>query len=430
MKGAVDRLVMSPIVERALTRHRGASSCLTVKVRIVIQSVFLTGCLLAVAAQAETTAKTAHARESLNALEYESAIEQAHEVIARYDSPHERYSAALIDPLLVVGEALMALERPADAFLAFERAQSISRVNHGLHSVEQIPSLRWQAKALVALDDYRSATDRLETGYLISLDQYPENSPEALAAALELADWYAAHFHVFFARALYDRAFRIATVLDADVEQRVGILRQIAWTYRMEFYPTRFPGKFRPSTACCGGHSTSIRFGRLSSANRRSADRALIAAANLLGESQSANRELLADVLLELGDWYMLRDRKERARETYVGVWDLIDEARRAEVFGQPAVLYRPHPGNPQRPPEPYDPTPHVGFIQIAVRVNDNGHVRAGPKVERSIPENLLAIKYLRQARYARFRPAFDDGELSNSGEAKVLYAFRYHPRQ
>ncbi len=372
----------------------------------------------------------ADARDSLNALEYENAIAQAGEVIARYDSPHERYSAALVDPLLVAGEAYMALEQPVEAFIAFERAQSIARVNHGLHSVEQIPSLRWQAKALMALEDYRGANDRLETAYLISLDRYPENSPEALAATLELADWYAEHFHVFFARMLYDRAYRITVALNVAVEQRVRILRQVAWTYRMEFYPTRFPGKFRPSTASFGGHATSIRFGRLSAANRRSADRALMAAADLLDETESANPALLAEVLLELGDWYMLRDRKERARETYVNVWNLIDETRRDEVFGQPMVLYRPHPGNPQRPPEPYDPTPHVGFIQIAVRVNDNGHVRAGPKVERSVPENLLAIKYLRQARYARFRPAFDDGELSDNGEAKVLYAFRYHPRQ
>lgn len=370
------------------------------------------------------------ARESLNAREYAAAIDQAQALIASHDSPHERYSAVLIDPLMVKGEAHLALEQPVDAYVAFERAQSISRVNHGLHSVEQIPSLRWQAKALVALEDYRSANDRLEAAYLISLDQYPENSPEALAAALELADWYAEHFHVYFARALYDRAFRIADALEVAVEQRVRILRQIAWSYRMEFYPTRFPGKFRPSNACCGGHSTSIRFGRLSAANRRTADRALVTAANLVGEGAPADRGLLADVLLELGDWYMLRDRKERARETYAKVWDLIDEARRDEIFGRPTVLYRPHPGNPQKPPQPYDPTPHVGFIQIAVRVNDNGQVRAGPKVERSIPDNLLAIKYLRQARYARFRPAFDDGELSDKGEAMVLYAFRYHPRQ
>ena len=375
------------------------------------------------------TADMAAARGLLEAREFGAALEQAESVLERYASPYERYAAELVDPLLVAGDAHLALEQPLAAYRQFQRAQSIQRQSYGLNSPEQLTTLYRQADALVALGDYHGANDRHEMAYSIARDHLPSDSPTALDAALRLADWYAEHFHLYFARAMYDRAFEIAVSVEVPLEQRVRILRQIAWTYRMELYPTKGPGRFRPTTSCCGGYTAALRFGRLSAPNRKSAERALATAANLLGREPAANRTLLADVLLDLGDWYILRDRRERASETYHLVWELVDTERREVLFSRPMMLYRPHPGSPQKPREPYDPTPKFGFIEIAVRVNDEGRVRSGPKVQESRPENLLPIKYLRQARFARFRPAFVDGELRDDGEASLLYGFRYYER-
>ncbi len=356
--------------------------------------------------------------------EYVEAINIVELEIDRIERRSNRYHNDLVQPLVVLGDALAGVGDRTGALGAYDRALHITRVNQGLNHPDQV-DIVYREAAILALNGKKAqANRRHEYAYDILLRSHGGNSPGLIPGIFSLADWYLVNYNIFSARGLYEHALSLADDTSSpDDPARLRALRGVAATYRSERFPPYQP-ESRPNASPQVGY----RYGSVPAFNNfAKGERALIEVVNAVGDSETTTKEGLADAVLELADWYLVFGKQGRATALYQHVWGLLQSNpdKLAATFDSPTPLYLPLPGNP--PDGGLAGRPRDGVVELSCRVNADGSVSQVATLY-SDPQDLMDAKVRRAVRRARYRPVFDGEQTVSTDDVRVSHTFVYIP--
>lgn len=366
--------------------------------------------------------------ESLVAIgEYPEAINIVELEIEKIERRSDRYNIELVRPLAILGDALAGVGDREGALGAYDRAVHITRVNRGLHHPSQVDVVYREAHVLAANGKIAKANRRHEYAYDILLRSYGGGSPMLLPGIFSLADWYLVNYNIFSARGLYQHALAVADeTLAADDPHRLRALRGVAATYRSERFPP-YQRERKPHS----GQQVSYRYGNMPAINNfGKGERALIEVVNVIMASEEATEEAVADAVLDLGDWYLIFGKHDRATTLYRRVWELLQSKpdRLAEIFDSPKPLYLPLPGDPDSDGLSAGRA-HNGVVELSFRVDESGGVSSIATLHSS-PQDLMDVEVRRAVRRARYRPAFDGQTMLATEDVRVSHEFMYYPTE
>lgn len=400
---------------------------------LALATAVLAGALLAAhgAAAASATAAerqaVADAAARVDANEPLAAINTVEAVINAIEQRANRYHPDLAPPLLVLGDALVAVGDTAGAFGAYDRALHVTRVNHGLHHPSQVDAVYRQARLYAKQGDYGTANTRHEYAYGVLLRRYGGDDPALLPGLFALADWYLHNFNIFSARALYEHAVTLAGErLGTAHPERVRGLRSVAATYRSERFPPHYVRRERTPARSYTGFQYRVAGQSVNSFAR--GERALIEVVNIVQAQREEPPEVLAQAMLELADWFVMFEKYRRATSLYNRVWELMQDnpALLARTFSAPTPLYLPLPHGPSSPDEGATGEAKQGVVELSIDVDEKGLVSRLSTV-RSEPADLMDFKVRRAVRRARYRPAFDGVASKATPDVRVTHSFVYY---
>lgn len=367
----------------------------------------------------------AGAQTQLNAGEFVTAAALAERRVEEVEAESNRYHPDLAEPLIILGDARLALGDAQGAVDAYERALHVTRVNNGLHAPAQVEIVYREAEAYLDLKDFEKSNQRREYAYGILRRSHADRS-EIIPAVSRLAAWYTRTNHIYQARVMYERALRLAeTHLEPGDPMYVELLLQFARTYRRQLFQGGARAPFSPGVKS----STRPAFTYHTLNFLAPAENALDAADEMtrsLGPDRRADR---VRVLIDVGDWNLLFREYGRARAAYREAWQILEQTDRAalaETFAQPVPLHVPTLGNPDRPPFEYRGESRRGRIEMAFDITDTGTVRRLYTMSMD-PSEITDIPFLRAMRRARFRPSLIDGELADTPDNRHVHDFVYY---
>ncbi len=100
---------------------------------------------------AEGLVRLAHAQRS--GTDYAAAVQNYQQAISILQMETDRLNASLVEPMLGASEAMIGLDRYADAANTLRGALHLQQVNHGLHDLSQAEPLQQLSSVYLALGD-------------------------------------------------------------------------------------------------------------------------------------------------------------------------------------------------------------------------------------------------------------------------------------
>lgn len=359
--------------------------------------------------------------------EYPEAINIVELEIDKIERRSSRYNIELARPLGILGDALAGVGDREGALGAYDRAVHITRVNRGLHHPSQVDIVYREANVLAANGNVAQANRRHEYAYDILLRSYGGGSPLLLPGIFALADWYLVNYNIFSARGLYAHALSLADeTLSANDPERLRALRGVAATYRSERFPP-----YQVERKSNSGQPAGYRYGTMPAINNfAKGEGALIEVVKVVMANEETTDEAVARAVLDLGDWYLLFGKQDRATTLYRRVWELLQPmpGQLAEIFDSPTPLYLPLPGDPDNDRGAVG-LPQIGVVELSFRVDESGSVSSIATLH-SEPQDLMDVKVRRAVRRARYRPAFDGQTTLATEDVRVSHEFRYYPTE
>ncbi len=164
------------------------------------------------------------------ASEIDPQIEQTIKLYAsevqHLESESGAYNNDLVEQLIGLGLAYSDAEKHAEALKVYQRALHINRVNHGLHSLEQIPILERVIEANTALNDYNQLNNNYSYMLWVYKRNFPENDLRMLPVLDRIAEWHLDAFnktlmpeslgHLVVAANLYNESLEIIKLVKGD----------------------------------------------------------------------------------------------------------------------------------------------------------------------------------------------------------------------
>ena len=391
-----------------------------------------------VAPNADMGNRITHAIMLLNSHEYADAESQLQTIVSDLEHETSRYDPSLVTPYTLLGDALKGEGKYKEALRAYEQGQHIARVTEGLHTPTQVDLVYREAETLVAEGQVDKANDRQEYAYETLVRAYGPFSPSILPGLYKLAAWYERSSNIFLARGLYERAVQIIARTSSELDPAmVPALRGLATTYRDERFPPNEPYDPRQQqNQALLGSSAMPTVGDMPAivVNRFGpGEAALIQVVKITQANPAAKPMDLVAAELDLGDWYLLFDKANRATPVYVHARQLMrtkaeltDE--QIEAYFKPTVLYRPIPDGPPAPPPALRSNPTEGHVEVSFTVNDDGSI-GDLKTVSSEPDGMMDIKVRRGMRAARYRPRFA-GDVPIAVPNQIYrHTFVYYPQ-
>jgi TonB family protein len=321
-------------------------------------------------------------------------------------------STQTFKPLRGLGYSLAASGRDEEAIPYMERALTIARAEYGVFDPEQMDLLHALSDSLTALGRREEAGNHMFYTLRLAEKAYGEGDPRMAPAVCALGEWFAEIYRPAGARMAYQFALNIVTKsVGADDLAAVEPLRGFARTaMQVVSYPEfalRAKGHQGVFAVDATGH-------RLSGPRKLTPDgeEALKRALKILdAHGQAAPRQQLIDTLIQLGDWFQIKESPREALPYYQRAWTLMTVDRSQ---GAPAEL--------SFPVRVFYPTPNIvvrragaaaadaQFVQVEFTVDADGGVSAARIVQHDTSERF-AGQVLSAVRDARFRPRFVDGQ-------------------
>lgn len=374
--------------------------------------------------------------------EYASALEQI-------ESESGIWSPILIEELSALGDLQQQLGSHADAIDSFDRAIHVNRINDGLHTLSQIPTVEKLIESYLALGEWEQAD--LYYNYLFYIQQktYGPNDPRLILVLDRVASWNIQAFNIGFgeslglrlstAQILYSAASRMVGVHFGKSDERfVSYLKSLANSaYLVAIHPELMQELARVEYR----NDRSILLGKLDVRGAviplgfRVGERALMDIASVYAGEEDSIYEF-AEAVAEIGDWYLLFARRNLAYERYQQAWTILQELENGselidQLFGQVAAL--PTFSNsvdglvsnlvPSGKNEPVN----ADFADVSLDVTTNGVVRNLELLTERTPQSMpLLSRLLRKVRNSNFRPVIVDGKPVRSNGLHFRYRYWY----
>lgn len=367
-------------------------------------------------------------RERVELGEFQIAIDEVSNQINEIRTVNGNFDVRLADPYIVLGDAQLGLGEAERAVESFTSSLNVTRMNKGLNSTDQLPSLYRIAGAFAAAGDYQSANEAHERAYAIMLNRLGAKNPQLLPSMLKLIDWYESNRRFSAAKILYIEAIQLANrAIPTDDVRQVELSRAFAEGMRNTVFPP-MDGKsrYRSFEVEVPGYEPPPP-GKSSPSSYSLGQRALYDVVKFVETHAPGDQEMIAIAKLNLADWHQLFGRESRATRMYREIWRELDAlpALRESIFGRPKLLYI-------RLPEfqnSSDATP-FGVVELLLTVSYRGTVTGRISQVVDPPNTAIEFRTRVAAREARFRPAIQDGKPLTTREFPLTHRYPLPSRQ
>jgi tetratricopeptide (TPR) repeat protein len=349
--------------------------------------------------------------------EAENAYAEALKIVEHAAGPTNSH---LLGPLRGLGFTLAKEGKHDQASFYLNRALVLSHRTDGLFNLPQLEILRQLARSEAIVKDYDTAEQHIKYLQKIGETVYGEHDPRMIPIICDVADWRAGVRAYITARLVYEKAIALGKkTVGPDDLALVRPLRSIAHTYVWELTDL--------SDHASEGirvRRDSMHLGRTNSVEEQGPDprylssdgeQALQRAVKIL-ERYPEERTQLAATLLQLGDWYMIKEDRDEAMPVYARVSDLAkEEPSAAAALSLPKRLFYPLPPiliASRRLPPPIETADR--YVLLEYSVTELGDVGDARIVETNASQRQ-ANQILDAMRNSRFRPRFVDGKPVNA---------------
>ncbi len=355
----------------------------------------------------------------------------------------------LTEDLAVLGSLFQDQGDHVQAIEAFDRVVHISRINNGLHTLDQIPAVEQMIESYLAVSDWEKADLYYNYLFYIQEKAYGTKDPRIIPVLERLANWNLRAFNIGFDDSLGVRLSN-AQIMFSAAAQMVGVhfgrkddrfaayQRNIANSaYLMSKHPDLMRDlnstEFRMNEEALrrrvlGGE-------QISSRGFQTGEEALLEV--LRYERQEGNSpEALAQAIIELADWYLIYQQRRGAAELYGEAWSVLSatengEELLAKFFGQvtplPTFLAAPTSLVFNSTTARDTTELQVGYADLVFDVTENGVVRNLEVLSAEDEDNYAIIGRLRrEVRDATFRPVLVDGEPVRTTGNQFRYRYWY----
>lgn len=342
--------------------------------------------------------------------EYEAAAqnyEAAIDIVERVDS---RLSKHLVNPLRGLGNTYLEAGRPDEAIRVYDRAVHVTHVNFGPQNLEQADLLDALAESFIRLQDIEEASEIQDMSYQLYARRFGEDSAEILPALQRRARWL--HRLGLFGeeRLVWNQAIDVIEEEYGEDDLRlIGPLNGLARTYLYDIEPAV--------------------------SNR--GEWALKRALEIAEQHPESTPALIADSLIDSGNYHTLRGEAQKARRSYRQAWKLLSDdeslvAIRDQRFAEPVQIryaappaYADEETNPVINPVFRGREFDRGTVVVNYTVNARGRTEDITVVE-SQPPGLMDDEAKRAVRRMVFRPRYVDGQPVTTPDRTFRHRYSY----
>jgi len=329
--------------------------------------------------------------------DFSSAEDEMLTAIDVYEASDGPLSATLIEPFLVLGDNYSEAGDYSAALSAYYEARQIGRRNYGLLNESQLAIIDAMTEADEKLGQLEEAKELQIEAMTIVERRYGETSPEGIDAQYKYALWLRSQGFYEDERRLY---FLIERAIDkefgGDPLMKVRLLRTRADSFR------------RSNSADATGLN------------------GLRQAIDIITNMTEPQPLLMAEVLVDIGDWNVEFTRTRAIGDEYLQAWELLGsiengEALREEWFGPLYVVDMPPLSRRDLTTDPAAPS---GYVIVYFTVDTSGRTR-DIEITESVPAGFKDAAVLRVIRDGRFRPRIVDGQYEAARRA-YRFGFQY----
>ncbi|MDM3870734.1 hypothetical protein QSV34_05145 [Porticoccus sp. W117] len=359
-------------------------------------------------------------------------VDKLRAVIEDQEAEQGAYGEVMAESLLGLGRALQQAGKHEEAVGTLNHSMHVSRVNHGIYSIQQEPALRALINSYEAQQDPVSISRAYTRLTRLYSSHYGRSAPELLPLLEEMAEW---HRQTYIDNRKRDAigyltlSISISNTALAIAEQdpmkfannMVSLLRgsaQSSWHVNQHLHTYK---NFDPSEVTTFNADQEVR--QLNKATKpakagkyvnqerilfnsyvigRDAYQRII---DILHDSEAAPRDK-AEVMVELGNWFNIYNRPSSARDSYQKAWHLLND--NGDQEGIEKLL-----GKPDSLPNFVTGHRNSGTLVEATMTIDKGGRARRVKVVRTFPENDRRAEQnaIRSIKKTRFRPRYENGQ-------------------
>jgi len=338
--------------------------------------------------------------------DFPAAIENYQHSLRILQSKSTMADKAQIRPLHGLGVSFMGANDPESAVVALKRAADLSRNTDGLFNINQVEFIDALIDAYVATGRYAEAEK--ESMYAMRVEEatYGRSSIKLLPRLDKLARWYEGDRRYTSERNVYERSLAI---LQRGAPKNdllnVGPLRGIGRSYRLEVF-------YGPEGVDTGGTFNAANngapvFGQ--STQERRGESTLTSALEIIDANTPVDQQLRGEVLMDLGDWYLISNATRRAYDTYADAWKALAQVGNTKLMEAPRILAL-HPSISSIDRSQLDPTQAVlRMVEMHFKVDRDGRIDDVTSPTTDVPDMVVknAIAAMKRGRFA---PRIDNG--------------------
>lgn len=345
----------------------------------------------------------------------------------------------LAENFLSMGLAYRANGDVDAAIDAFRQALHVNRIDKGLHHLVHVPIVDLLIDAYASQGDWHAVDQQQRFRHWIHKREVATDSDEYVRAAMIYAAWQnRAHnldtgtptlTKLREALSALETAFTTVTANGDDADPRlVEILNAEAQTrLNLAMYVS-----FTDEDVATGGQRIGDDFADLIERRNliiESFIRGKQALERVAGLTAAQDRDIEhALALANLGDWELVFDRPQGARENYRRAYAKLQAAGLSPAdidreFGSPRPL-KSFSLARRAPPPDNDEVPPNAYVKATFRVTRSGKVRAIEVVEMHPPENARMVREARTTlSNTRFRPSIgDEGPFEDTTTIRYVF--------
>ena len=337
---------------------------------------------------------------------YAAAIENYQRTLRILQAKSTIADKQQIRPLHGLGVSFMGANDPESAVVALKRAADLSRNTDGLFNINQIEFIDALIDAYEASGRYPDAEKEALYAMRVEEAAYGRSSIKLLNRLDRLARWYESARRYTSERNVYERALGILAKSTPENDlRRVPPLRGIARSFRLEsFYGVE--GADTGTTFNAGNAGAPV---FSDGTQQRRGESSLNAALSIIDANKPANEQLRGEVLVDLGDWFLISNSMRRAFDSYADAWKALASVSNTRMLESPRILaYRPSISSVDR--SQLDPAEAViKTVKLQFKVDRDGRIDEVTSPTTDVPENIVrnSAASMKRSRYA---PRIENG--------------------
>lgn len=355
------------------------------------------------------------------------------DALATLESDQGAYANGLPEQLYNLALTLQQIGRHKEAITTFKRGIHLTRINQGLHSLEQIPFLRGEINSNMALGELSEADER--QNYLLKVQQRSLPSGETLTEALmQQASWQQKAYELGIGGSEFSYAHlqsmwelyraTINDILLHEEQTSPKLLPPLNGLLKTQYLISAHDAQTNS-----GGDQINYRsrFDSHLSQNYKMGKAILLSIYEVELNSHGQTSLPVATTLVMTGDWMLWNSKRDSAHQAYVDAIQELSKLDDAKIhmeglFGTPVPL--PDIDGIRRLLPAV--APDEGEILLEFGVSKYGRVFGLTRLNEAENESEVAQRkaerLMRRIRKMKFRPRYDGIERVET--EKILWAY------